>query len=83
MTNHVFWKNNSLYLLDQRELPFKKTYLKCDNIKDVAYAIKSMAVRGAPLIGIVAAYGVVLGIFSILSSKDSVKDKDIENICER
>jgi len=83
MTNHIFWKDNSLYLLDQRELPFKKTYLQCDNIKDVAYAIKSMAVRGAPLIGIVAAYGVVLGILGILSSKGRVNDKDIDGICER
>ena len=83
MTDHIYWKDGSLYLLDQRALPFKKTYLQCKGLKDIIYAIKSMVVRGAPLIGIVAAYGVALGIQEIIVSKGRIKDDDIDKICEK
>lgn len=56
------WKNNKLILLDQTKLPLKKVYLKLDNHKKVANAIKNLKVRGAPAIGVAAAYGVVLGM---------------------
>ncbi|HEX9917398.1 MAG TPA: S-methyl-5-thioribose-1-phosphate isomerase [candidate division Zixibacteria bacterium] len=56
------WKDNKLILLDQTKLPLKEVYLKLDNHKKVAQAIKSLKVRGAPAIGVAAAYGVVLGM---------------------
>lgn len=56
------WKNNHLMLLDQRELPEKEVWLELKHYKEVAKAIKDMAVRGAPAIGCVAAYGFLLGI---------------------
>ncbi|MCX5802595.1 MAG: S-methyl-5-thioribose-1-phosphate isomerase [Proteobacteria bacterium] len=83
MIDHIYWKDSSLYLLDQRALPFKKTYVNCKGLQDVIHAIKGMIIRGAPLIGIVAAYGVVLGIQETLSSNGSVKDQDINMICEK
>ena len=49
-----------LTLLDQRRLPREKIYLDYDNPKAVADAITAMVVRGAPAIGIAAAYAVVL-----------------------
>ncbi|MDI3269348.1 MAG: S-methyl-5-thioribose-1-phosphate isomerase [Bacillota bacterium] len=49
-----------LRLLDQRALPWEETYLTCRNAADVAEAIRRMAVRGAPAIGIAAAYGLAL-----------------------
>lgn len=55
------WKNGQLVLLDQRELPGKVSYIACSAVEEVALAIESLAVRGAPAIGIAAAYGVVLG----------------------
>lgn len=58
------WKNNKLILLDQTKLPLKEIYLKLDNHKKVAQAIKNLKVRGAPAIGVAAAYGVVLGMKS-------------------
>ena len=58
------WKNNKLVLLDQTELPLKEVYLKLYNHKKVASAIKSLKVRGAPAIGVAAAYGVVLGMIN-------------------
>lgn len=56
----IRWNNDSLELLDQRILPEKKVYLSLDDVESVADAIQTMVVRGAPAIGITAAYGVVL-----------------------
>ena len=54
MIDHVYWKKGALTVLDQRLLPFKKVYKRCETLKDVVNAIKDMTIRGAPLIGIVA-----------------------------
>ncbi len=54
------FKNNKLYLIDQRALPRKYEEFICENYKDVEFAIADMVVRGAPAIGVTAAYGVVL-----------------------
>lgn len=51
----------ALKLLDQRALPGREAYVSCRTVEDVARAIEGMTVRGAPAIGIAAAYGVVLG----------------------
>jgi len=56
----VEWDNDRLKLLDQRYLPLREAYLHCDTVAAVAQAIGDMVVRGAPAIGIAAAYGVVL-----------------------
>jgi len=56
----IEWRNNKLYLLDQRALPQQQTWLDYEHSDDVAKAIYEMVVRGAPAIGITAAFGVVL-----------------------
>ncbi len=56
----IRWENKQLHLLDQRLLPHKTVYLEFDGVAVVAEAIRDMVVRGAPAIGITAAYGVVL-----------------------
>ncbi len=56
----IRWENKQLQLLDQRLLPHKTVYLEFDGVAVVAEAIRDMVVRGAPAIGITAAYGVVL-----------------------
>lgn len=56
----IIWEDNKLLLLDQRKLPDEVTYFECKNHKDVVYAIKNMVVRGAPAIGVAAAFGVAL-----------------------
>ena len=53
-------ENSQLVLIDQRKLPHKLEYFICDNYEDVAFAIEDMVVRGAPAIGISAAYGMAL-----------------------
>ncbi|CAH0208150.1 S-methyl-5-thioribose-1-phosphate isomerase [Pseudomonas brassicacearum] len=56
----IDWRDGVLYLRDMRVLPFEESWIACTCAADVAEAIGSMAVRGAPVIGISAAYGVVL-----------------------
>ncbi|MFC5402186.1 S-methyl-5-thioribose-1-phosphate isomerase [Cohnella soli] len=56
------WENDSLSLLDQRLLPEQTVYLRLTTPQDVWEAIRELKVRGAPAIGIAAAYGVVLGV---------------------
>jgi len=56
----VQWQGDHLRLLDQRLLPQEERWIDCANAADVTQAIKDLAVRGAPAIGIAAAWGVVL-----------------------
>ncbi len=58
----IIWDSiqNKLILIDQRKLPNSLEYFECKNYGDVAYAIKNMVVRGAPAIGVSAAYGMAL-----------------------
>lgn len=54
------WRDGALELLDQLALPAQLNYLRCTSAAQVAEAIRSMVVRGAPAIGCAAAYGVAL-----------------------
>ncbi len=56
----ILWTGETLDLLDQRKLPFQVEHLSSNTSDEVAAAIHSLAVRGAPAIGIAAAWGVVL-----------------------
>jgi len=58
--NAVVWHDDKLYLLDQRVLPVETRFVVCDSATATTKAIKDMVVRGAPAIGVTAAYGVVL-----------------------
>ena len=56
----IRWRDGALELLDQRLLPAEERWLRCESVADVAEAIRTLAVRGAPAIGIAAAYGLAL-----------------------
>lgn len=58
----IRWNNGELQLLDQRKLPHDEIYLSFTTADEVVGAIRDMVVRGAPAIGVVAAYGVVLSL---------------------
>ena len=64
MVAPIVWRENRLELLDQTRLPADEHWLRCTSADDVAGAIRRLAVRGAPAIGVAAAYGVVLGVRS-------------------
>lgn len=63
--NHIHWKDACLFVLDQRELPRRRVFLRCKDASSVARAIRDMALRGAPLIGGAAAYGYALAAKSL------------------
>ena len=56
----LLWRDDRLYLLDQRLLPRREVFIECCDVQTTAEAIRAMVVRGAPAIGIAAAYGMVL-----------------------
>ncbi|MDD3519865.1 MAG: S-methyl-5-thioribose-1-phosphate isomerase [Actinomycetota bacterium] len=56
----MIWDGKALKLIDQRKLPVIKEYVTCDSYEKIYSAIKDMVVRGAPAIGVTAAYGVAI-----------------------
>ena len=58
------WEDNKLKLIDQTKLPDELTYIYCETYQEVIVAIKDMIVRGAPAIGVSAAYGLALADLS-------------------
>ncbi|QBS36879.1 MULTISPECIES: S-methyl-5-thioribose-1-phosphate isomerase [Thermaerobacter] len=60
MIQPVRYEGGVLHLLDQRRLPAEERWVACSSVEEVARAIEAMVVRGAPAIGIAAAYGVAL-----------------------
>ena len=69
-------------LLDQRKLPNEVVYLDYSSALDVANAIKEMVVRGAPAIGITAAYAVVLAAHSAYQNSPDNWREDIEEVLQ-
>jgi len=57
----LWFENSAIKFIDQRKLPYKLEIFTAKNVDDAAFAIKEMVVRGAPAIGVAAAYGMVLG----------------------
>ena len=64
MPDTLRWENRSLILLNQRLLPGEIVYHTCYTADQVATAISQMIVRGAPAIGISAAFGLVLAAYN-------------------
>ncbi len=73
----VEWKNNSVVMIDQTKLPNKLEFIKFTDYKDVAKAIKTLIVRGAPAIGVSGAFGLAL---AALQSKASTKEELIGDL---
>ena len=66
------WRDQALVLLDQTRLPGEVVYLECRKVETAARAIEELAVRGAPAIGVAAAYGVVLGALEALGKEPAL-----------
>jgi methylthioribose-1-phosphate isomerase len=58
----IDWQDDAIVMVDQRKLPTKEVYVRCTTASDVARAIKTMVIRGAPAIGVAAAMGLALGM---------------------
>jgi methylthioribose-1-phosphate isomerase len=69
-----------LRLIDQTRLPTERVWVDCDCVEQVWEAIRCLRVRGAPAIGIAAAYGVVLGMRSVKTQADTDWDERLEHV---
>lgn len=65
----VRWRDGRLELLDQRRLPLVQTYLRIHDIEEAVTAIRTLAVRGAPAIGIAAAYALAQSIREVVPAR--------------
>ncbi len=75
----IEWLNNSIRFVDQTELPLNEVYIETSDISILAEAIRALKVRGAPLLGIASAYGVLLGIQNEINSSKEIFLHAFEN----
>jgi len=73
----IEWKDNTLIMIDQTKLPNELVYVKYTDYNDVANAIKTLVVRGAPAIGVSGAFGLAL---ASLQSEAKTKDQLLEDL---
>ena len=62
MIETIQWTDAGVVMIDQTRLPREEIYVTCTDYKQVAEAIRSMVIRGAPAIGVAAAMGIALGM---------------------
>ena len=75
------FKDGVLKLIDQTKLPTELVYVECRTYKEVAASIVDMIIRGAPAIGVTAAYGIAIGAGSVNTESNVVFYKELEEIC--
>lgn len=78
----IEWMGNSIRLIDQRLLPRKEKYITCSDHLSVARAIKGMVIRGAPAIGVAAAFGVALAALKGHKRSKDLLLQDVEEACQ-
>ncbi|TFG57542.1 MAG: S-methyl-5-thioribose-1-phosphate isomerase [Candidatus Aminicenantes bacterium] len=79
----IAWRGRSVIMIDQRKLPGQEAYVRCSTYIQVAQAIEKMVIRGAPAIGIAAAYGLALGAMGLSAGTGRSLDRDFEKIYQR
>jgi methylthioribose-1-phosphate isomerase len=78
----IEWRPEGVALIDQRLLPLREEYKVCRDYEEVAEAIRSMVVRGAPAIGVAAAMGIALGVKLSQASSMAVLQAEFRKICD-
>jgi methylthioribose-1-phosphate isomerase len=83
MSGTIRWEHDHPVLIDQTRLPFEEIELHCTSVEQVAEAIASLRVRGAPAIGVAAAYGIALGAFIATAETASpiAFAASVQNVC--
>jgi methylthioribose-1-phosphate isomerase len=76
------WTDEGVRFIDQTKLPTEEVYVTCGTYQEVADAIRTMIVRGAPAIGVTAAMGVALGVRDSEADHVSELRRDFEQICD-
>ncbi len=78
----IEWNDEAVVMIDQRKLPGAEIYVKCKTPKDVARAIKTMVIRGAPAIGVAAAMGLALGVRQSKATGTTKLAAEFYKMCE-
>src|SRR5207344_3502036 len=73
---------DAVVMIDQRKLPSQEIYVRCKTAKEVARAIKTMVIRGAPAIGVAAAMGLALGVRQSKSTGTQKLAAEFYKLCE-
>ena len=73
---------DTVVMIDQRKLPAEETYVRCKSAAEVARAIRTMVIRGAPAIGVAAAMGIALGVRMSKSTGTQKLAAEFYKICE-
>src|SRR5437867_3799149 len=82
MFETIAWAEDGVVMLDQRRLPAEEVYLTLRTAEEVAGAIRSMAIRGAPAIGVAAAMGLALGAKRLAESDARDREERFAALCE-
>lgn len=75
MIETIQWTGAGVVMIDQTKLPREEVYVTCTNYGEVAAAIRSMVIRGAPAIGVAAAMGIAIGM------RDAETEQQFEQVC--
>ncbi len=78
----ITWVNGHVKLIDQTKLPGKLVYIHCRDVKTLWTAIRRLSVRGAPALGVAAAFGVLLGIKTFSGNDRKRFIKHVEQISD-
>jgi methylthioribose-1-phosphate isomerase len=82
MIQTLEWTDNGVRFIDQTKLPTEETYVTCKTYEQVADAIRTMIVRGAPAIGVAAAMGIALGVKDSKAESAGELKRELDHICE-
>ncbi len=78
----IEWKNGFVKIIDQRKLPGKLQFITCKDVKTLWKAIKVLAVRGAPALGVAAAFAVLLGTKNFRGESRRKFDTYLKKLCD-
>jgi len=82
MIQTLEWTNDGVRFIDQTKLPTEEIYVTCKTYEQVADAIQTMIVRGAPAIGVAAAMGIALGVRDSNAENPAELKHDLDRICD-
>ncbi|MDD2619750.1 MAG: S-methyl-5-thioribose-1-phosphate isomerase [Syntrophomonadaceae bacterium] len=74
MIKTIFFEDQKLRILDQSQLPERVAYLNCSTVEELSTAIKTLKLRGAPLIGVAAAFGLAMAVTDYKGPADSLEE---------
>ena len=78
----IAWEADAVVMIDQRKLPSQEVYVRCRTSAQVARAIKTMVIRGAPAIGVAAAMGIALGMRSSRATGTKQFATEFQKTCD-